>query len=119
MIQHSTVVNPTSNHQSSQSLLCRRCFVYDCALHNDPPVDAPPKVEKEEIPLPTSPCGADCYLNLPSTFSGLFIFSKRARVCVVCLFFRLSKKNKHNAELQRTDPGRKVTGEFSTRGHNF
>ena len=23
-------------------------------------------------------------------------------------------KNKHNAELQRTDPGTKVTGEFST-----
>ena len=57
--------------QSSQSLLCRRCFVYNCALHNDPPVDAPPKVEKEEIPLPTSPCGADCYLYLPSTLSGL------------------------------------------------
>ena len=28
-------------------------------------------------------------------------------------------KNKHNAELQRTDPGTKVTGEFSTRGHIF
>ena len=26
-------------------------------------------------------------------------------------------ENKHNAELQRTDPGTKVTGEFSTRGH--
>ena len=25
--------------------------------------------------------------------------------------------NKHNAELQRADPGTKVTGEFSTRGH--
>ena len=25
------------------------------------------------------------------------------------------KINKHNAELQRTDPGTKVTGEFSTR----
>jgi len=29
------------------------------------------------------------------------------------------QKNKHNAELQRTDPGTKVTGEFSTRGHIF
>ena len=28
-------------------------------------------------------------------------------------------KDKHNAELQRTDPGTKVTGEFSTRGHIF
>ena len=27
--------------------------------------------------------------------------------------------DKHNAELQRTDPGTKVTGEFSTRGHIF
>ena len=26
------------------------------------------------------------------------------------------KKDKHNAQLQRTDPGTKVTGEFSTRG---
>ena len=26
-------------------------------------------------------------------------------------------KNKHNAELQQTDPGTKVTGEFSTRGY--
>ena len=25
-------------------------------------------------------------------------------------------KNKHNAELKQTDPGTKVTGEFSTRG---
>ena len=30
-----------------------------------------------------------------------------------------TKKNKHIAELQRTDPGTKVTGEFSTRGHIF
>ena len=29
------------------------------------------------------------------------------------------KKNKHNAELQRTDPGTKVTGELSARGHMF
>ena len=29
------------------------------------------------------------------------------------------KENKHNTELQRTDPGTKVTGEFSTRGHIF
>ena len=27
-----------------------------------------------------------------------------------------TKKNKHNAELQQSDPGTKVTGEFSTRG---
>ena len=27
------------------------------------------------------------------------------------------EKNKHNAELQRTDPGTKVTGKFSTMGH--
>ena len=34
-------------------------------------------------------------------------------------FLSKEKKNKHNAELQRTDPGTKVTGEFSTRGHIF
>ena len=28
-------------------------------------------------------------------------------------------KNKHNAEMQQTDPGTKVTGEFSTRGRIF
>ena len=31
----------------------------------------------------------------------------------------IDKYNKHNAQLQRTDPGTKVTGEFSTRGHIF
>ena len=30
----------------------------------------------------------------------------------------LIDNNKHNAELQRTDAGTKVTGEFSTRGPN-
>ena len=30
-----------------------------------------------------------------------------------------NKKNKHNAELQLTDPGTKVMGEFSTKGHIF
>ena len=29
------------------------------------------------------------------------------------------KINKHNAELQRADPGTKVEGSFSTRGHIF
>ena len=28
-------------------------------------------------------------------------------------------ENKHNAELQRTDPDTKVTGEFSTKGRIF
>ena len=28
-------------------------------------------------------------------------------------------RNKHNAELLRTDPSTKVAGEFSTRGHIF
>ena len=51
---------------SYKSLLCRRCFKYDCPLHNDPFVDEPAKVEKEEVPLPTKPCGPDCFLTLPS-----------------------------------------------------
>ena len=29
------------------------------------------------------------------------------------------EKNKHNAELQRADPGTEVTGQFSTRGRIF
>ena len=29
------------------------------------------------------------------------------------------KRNKHNAELQRTNPGTKVTGKFSTKGRIF
>ena len=53
---------------SYKSLLCRRCFKYDCPLHNDPYVDIPPKVDKEEISAPTTPCGDDCFLNLPSNY---------------------------------------------------
>ena len=30
-----------------------------------------------------------------------------------------NKKNKHNAELQRTDPGTRIMGEFSTKSHIF
>ena len=51
---------------SYKSLLCRRCFKYDCPLHNDPFVDEPAKVDKEEVPLPSKPCGPDCFLHLPS-----------------------------------------------------
>ena len=54
---------------SYKSLLCRRCFKYDCPLHNDPFVDEPAKVDKDEAPLPSSPCGPDCFLNLPSVQS--------------------------------------------------
>ena len=51
---------------SYKSLLCRRCFKYDCPLHNDPFVDETSKVDKDEVALPTSPCGPDCFLNLQS-----------------------------------------------------
>ena len=30
-----------------------------------------------------------------------------------------NENDKHNTELKRTDPGKKVTGEFSTRGRIF
>ena len=41
---------------------------------------------------------------------------KAKKNVVVCLD---KKVNKHKAELQRTDQGTKVTGEFSTKGHIF
>ena len=46
---------------SYKSLLCRRCFVYDCPLHNDE------RELEESIPpqsqecLPSGPCGPECY----------------------------------------------------------
>ena len=49
-----------------KSLLCRRCFMFGCPLHNDPYVDTPiitPSNSVAEPPLPTTPCGVDCYLS--------------------------------------------------------
>ena len=66
---------------SYRSLLCRRCFKYDCPLHNDEFVDAPPKVDKEEATQPTSPCGPDCFLNLASTLIKLFYISNLFGLC--------------------------------------
>ena len=52
---------------SYKSLLCRRCFMYDCPLHNDPVVeDRLSFRQKEEVALPSGPCGAECYLQLAS-----------------------------------------------------
>ena len=40
--------------------------------------------------------------------------------CILIEHYDLNfKKNKHNAELQRADPGTKVAGLFSTRGRIF
>ena len=60
---------------SYKSLLCRRCFMYDCPLHNDPVVEDSPRLpgreEKEEELQSSGPCGASCYLHLPSVKSVL------------------------------------------------
>ena len=58
---------------SYKSLLCRRCFMYDCPLHNDPVVEdslrLPGKEEKNDELQSSGPCGANCYLHLPSVRS--------------------------------------------------
>lgn len=58
---------------SYKSLLCRRCFTYDCPLHNDPIVESslrlPGREEKEDEIPSSGPCGAACYLHLPSVRS--------------------------------------------------
>merc|ERR1712142_590043 len=59
---------------SYKSLLCRRCFLYDCPLHNDPYVETPvPKLSErvEDLPLPTSACGQDCFLTVPGVMANL------------------------------------------------
>jgi len=59
---------------SYKSLLCRRCFLYDCDLHNDdPPANEPiPRKEMlEELPLPSEPCGEDCFMNIPGVRATL------------------------------------------------
>ena len=59
---------------SYKSLLCRRCFLYDCPLHNDPYVETPvprPSERVEDLPLPTTPCGQDCFLAVPGVMATL------------------------------------------------
>jgi len=52
---------------SYKLLLCQRCFMYDCPLHNDPVVEESLSLGqgRGEVPLSSSPCSAECYLNLP------------------------------------------------------
>jgi len=94
---------------SYRSLLCRRCFKYDCPLHNDEFVDAPPKVDKEEATQPTSPCGPDCFLNLASVRG---VMSPLTPVS-------LNRANKTNSGY-KYDPGlakavgKKLLGEYYT-----
>ena len=47
--------------------------------------------------------------QLPTTRNYVFQLKKKHK----------KKENKHNAELQRTDPGTKVIGGFSTMSHIF
>ena len=53
------------------SLLCKRCFVYDCPLHNDDRVEEGLKVPgRKAVEVSSSgPCGDECYLHLPSVRS--------------------------------------------------
>ena len=64
---------------SFHTLLCRRCFKYDCSLHGLPTVtpDRTTKRKKPDLPLPTQPCGESCHLHQrqgtpdpPSPFCG-------------------------------------------------
>jgi hypothetical protein len=58
---------------SYKTLLCKRCFLYDCPLHSDPPVEEPvPRLqEHEELALPAGPCGKDCFRHLPGALATL------------------------------------------------
>ncbi|XP_023342365.1 histone-lysine N-methyltransferase EZH2 isoform X3 [Eurytemora carolleeae] len=52
---------------SYKSLLCRRCFLFDCPLHRDDPVLESPiqRPHTRDVPLSTEPCSSRCYLNNP------------------------------------------------------
>ena len=62
--------------ETYMTLMCRRCFLYDCPLHNDKLVEsAVPRLVKEpELPPPSSPCGPACFLQpsaaKPSSSAG-------------------------------------------------
>jgi len=59
---------------SYKSLLCRRCFLYDCPLHNDPYIETPlPRSSEkfDDFPLPSTPCGTDCFLSQPGVLASL------------------------------------------------
>jgi len=54
--------------------LCRRCFIHDCDLHKeDPQVDEPlPWMEKPATPpFPKTPCGNQCFLEIPGISTTL------------------------------------------------
>ena len=58
---------------SYKLLLCKRCFLYDCPLHSDSQVDEPvPRLQdREELALPSAPCGGDCFRHLPGALAAL------------------------------------------------
>ena len=63
----------------------------------------------------------DCFLTMKNLFNKRLIplLCLQTGQNIICDQMKKFKRkgNKHNAELQRADPGTKVTGEFSTRGH--
>jgi len=56
-----------------KSLLCRRCFLFDCPLHkDDPQVDAPiQRTKPRTLPDPQVPCSVACYHNNPYSVTVL------------------------------------------------
>jgi len=52
-----------------KSLLCRRCFLFDCPLHkDDPEVDIPlQRSNTRGLPLPSEPCAFKCYMKNPAS----------------------------------------------------
>ena len=57
---------PASKTMNSfHTLLCRRCFKYDCSLHGLPTITPGPTTRKRppDVKIPTQPCGQNCHLN--------------------------------------------------------
>ena len=96
-----------------------------CTEADNPPIEVPLIIRNR---LSTSFSSTIVHIfGMPDMTHVLYIFIVYYCPTFLCtgLAFRLfkkkkkTKKNKHNTELQRTDPGTKVTGEFSIRGHIF
>jgi len=89
---------------SYKSLLCRRCFLYDCPLHSDTLVEQPlPRLGLEQdLPLPSKQCSADCFLSLPGVLESLTPRTPRSKD---------SPSAMYNPQLcEEINPLREITG---------